>query len=85
MTLDFRNLGDDLFKHFYDIQATWKSSGRNLMPLFIFQWIILHIIKFDLALGLNFPLEGGSMHLIEEETQLFDYSIALGGSLHMTK
>jgi hypothetical protein len=67
MTLGLKKLVDDLFKHFYDIQATWKSSRRNLMPLVISRWIILHIIKFDLVLGLLFLLEGGSMHLIEEE------------------
>jgi hypothetical protein len=67
MILGLRRLGDDLVKHFYDIQATWKFSGRNLMPLVISRWIILHIIKFDLALGLIFPLEGGLMHLNEEE------------------
>jgi hypothetical protein len=67
MILGLRRLGDDLFKHFYDIQATWKSSGRNLMPLVIFWWIIFYIIKFDLALGLIFPLERGLMHLIEED------------------
>jgi hypothetical protein len=52
MTLGLRKLGDNLFKHFHDIQATWESSGRNLMPLVISPWIIFHIIKFDLALGL---------------------------------
>ena len=67
MTLGLRKLGDNLLKHLYDIQATWKSSGRNLMLLVISREVILHIIKFDLALGLIFLLEGGSMNLIEEE------------------
>jgi hypothetical protein len=67
MTLGLRKLGDNLFKHLYDIQVTWKSFGRNSTPLVISWWIILHIIKFDLALGLIFPLEGGLMHLIKEQ------------------
>jgi hypothetical protein len=67
MTLGLRKLGGNLLKNIYDIQATLKSSRRNLMPLVISWWIILHIIKFDLALGLIFPLDRGLMHLIEEE------------------